>query len=236
MSSIDLRFGEWEHVLADVECDAQIGDPPYGERVHKGATPDGLVEAGLLIERIEYDWWTPDHVHAFVRSWSPRTKGWMCNMTSHDLIPAWEAAYEEVARYYFAPVPCICANPGARKTGDGPASGAVYLMVARPKREEFIRYPNAGGSVWGSLPHKYDYVRHVGEGGGGRGKPIVLLEAIIRDYTKPGDIVCDPVFGWASTARAARSMKRRFVGAERDREAYERAVRECGLGYQPVLL
>lgn len=34
--SADLRLGRWQDVLADVECDALICDPPYSARTHKG--------------------------------------------------------------------------------------------------------------------------------------------------------------------------------------------------------
>lgn len=33
---IELRLGDYREVLADVEADAVITDPPYSERTHKG--------------------------------------------------------------------------------------------------------------------------------------------------------------------------------------------------------
>lgn len=223
--SADLRCGRWQDVLADVECDAVITDPPYSKRTHEGqeAGADGAERLD-----VEYDHWTADHVHEFVRSWSPRTRGWMANMTSHDLIPHWEAAYAEAGRYFFAPVPLVCTNPQPRMVGDGPTSGCVYLMVARPKRRDFVYIGEGEGTRWGSLPGHYRYTRPPGQGGGGRGKPLLLLEAIVRDYTEPGDLVVDPCFGWGSTFQATRVLGRRGVGAEVDREAFAEAQRRLG--------
>lgn len=230
---VDLRLGRWEDVLADVEVDALVADPPYGERTHGGqeAGGDGSARRGELA----YTHWTPDDVARFVAHWSPRTRGWMACMTSHDLIVAWESAWTLAGRYFFAPVPVVCTNPAPRIVGDGPTSGAVYLMVARPRRREFLVLPE-GGPRWGSLPASYRYTRPPGEGGGGRGKPLLLLEAILRDYTEPGDLVCDPTMGWGSTLQAARVLGRRGVGAEVDPAAYAEAVRRLTLPIQPDLI
>jgi 23S rRNA G2445 N2-methylase RlmL len=35
-AGIELRLGDWREVLADVEPDAVITDPPYSERTHSG--------------------------------------------------------------------------------------------------------------------------------------------------------------------------------------------------------
>lgn len=214
--ALDLRLGRWEDVLADVECDALVSDPPYGERTHHGQEQGG---DGSARADIDYDHWTPDHVRAFVSHWSSRTRGWMACMTSHDLIPAWEAAYKDAGRYFFAPVACVCTNPAPRLVGDGPTSGVVYLMVGRPRSREFLVNED-GGARWGSLPGHYIYTRPPGVGGGGRGKPILLLEAILRDYTEPRDLVCDPCLGWGSTMQAARVLSRRGVGAEVSPEVF----------------
>jgi predicted RNA methylase len=51
---------------------------------------------------------------------------------------------------------------------------------------------------------------------GGRGKPSWLMQALVRDYSMEGDLVCDPLAGWGSTLRAAKAEGRRAVGAEID--------------------
>ena len=56
-------------------------------------------------------------------------------------------------------------------------------------------------------------------------KPVPLLEWLIRTYTDPGDLVLDFCFGSGSTAIACINTGRRFVGIERDRTFFARAVR-----------
>lgn len=104
-----VRFGAWEDVLADVDGVGLLAtDPPYGDRTHSGQEAERTDGAeGLAVNGLGYEAWTPDHVHAFVRSWAPRTRGWFACMTSHDLAPAYEAAYREAKLTTFAPIPCV---------------------------------------------------------------------------------------------------------------------------------
>lgn len=51
-------------------------------------------------------------------------------------------------------------------------------------------------------------------------KPLQLFQAILRDFTKPGDIVCDPFSGSGTTAVAAYKLGLNFVCIEKDPEYY----------------
>lgn len=224
----DLRLGDWRDVLRGEEVDAVICDPPYGDRVHSfvvqradETSPDGL--------RPDYTAWTRDNVFEFVRSWSARTRGWMACLTSHDLIPAWEDAYREAGRYVFAPlgcelpldavfpsIGCIVDGMSVRMLGDGPSSWTLHLMVARPRTKAMM--------AWGTLPGGY-HGPSGHESGGGRGKPDWLVQAHVRDYSRPGDVVCDPFAGWGSVASACAALGRRFIGAEVNIAAHDEAQR-----------
>ena len=57
-------------------------------------------------------------------------------------------------------------------------------------------------------------------------KPVKLLKKLIEIFTDPGDVVIDPCFGSASTARAANDLGRHFYGFEINKEFYRRAVNE----------
>lgn len=45
-------------------------------------------------------------------------------------------------------------------------------------------------------------------------KPVELIRQILLDYTKPGDLVCDPFMGSWTTARACKDLGRDFIGFE----------------------
>ena len=52
-------------------------------------------------------------------------------------------------------------------------------------------------------------------------KPIKLMAAIIRDFSKPNDIILDPFCGSGSTCIAAEREGRRWIGIELDNEYCE---------------
>ncbi len=210
-----LLHGDWRSVLTDTQVDAVICDPPYGGRTHDALTSrsDGHITTGL---RPDYKAWTPDDVSEFVASWSPRCTGWMACLTSHDLIPAWEAAYADAGRYAFAPVCCLVYGMSVRMLGDGPSSWTLHLMVARPRSRAMMQ--------WGTLPGGY-HGPSGRESGGGRGKPDWLMRALVRDYSRPGDLIADPFAGHGATLEAAEGMGRRYVGAEVEFEAFTEAQR-----------
>lgn len=217
---MDLRPGRWQDVLADVEVDAVITDPPFGARTHV-AWREGGAAAKLKRGPITYQAWTPEDVAAFVSSWSPRCRGWMVALTSHDLALAWQDAYESAGRYAFAPIPCVTWGGSIRLAGDGPSNWTVWAMAARPRTRE--------AQSWGTLPGAY--VTQGGSnvwregGGGGRGKPPSLMRALVHDYSRPGDLVCDPCAGYGTTLAAAAQLGRRAIGAECDPEVHAEAMR-----------
>jgi len=220
----DLRLGRWQTALADVrEVGALIADPPYSERTHSAETTrnDGVDAAGLTPD---YPPWTPDDVHEFVQAWSERVSGWMVCLTDHALIGAYEDAYEAAGRYVFAPVPCCIGGMSHRMQADGPSSEVVYAVVARPRSREFVDLKwNMRGYYEG--PSIRNGRRGGSVSGKGRGKPPWLKHALVRDYSRPGDLVCDPLAGFGGTLAAALAYGRRAVGSEMDLAAYREALR-----------
>ena len=54
-------------------------------------------------------------------------------------------------------------------------------------------------------------------------KPLALLQALVRDFTQPGDLVLDPFMGSGTTGVACLHEQRRFVGIERDPDTFAQA-------------
>jgi site-specific DNA-methyltransferase (adenine-specific) len=55
-------------------------------------------------------------------------------------------------------------------------------------------------------------------------KPLSLIRDLVRITTNPGDVVFDPYMGSATTAVACLELGRRFIGVERNRQYFARAV------------
>lgn len=212
---IDLHHSDWRHL--DATCDALITDPPYGPSTHKGHDAGGpqiLSATGQATRRaLTYAPWNEDEVNAFVGYWAPRTAGWMACFCSHDLVDAYQSAYRANGRYAFAPVAIIQKRP--RLLGDGPASWLLYLMTSRPASRAWQK--------WRCLPGKYDAKLERGAPIVGA-KPVSLMREIVRDYSNPGHVVCDPCAGWGSTLIAAAEEGRHAIGCELDENTFAAAT------------
>jgi site-specific DNA-methyltransferase (adenine-specific) len=231
----ELRLGRWQDALADVgEVDALITDPPYSERTHKGASAhngvyDGRAADSVARSGLGYDAFTEADVTAMVDAWAPRVRGWMCFLTSHDLVPAYEAALRAHDRYVFVPLPCIQRGLNVRLGGDGPSNWTAWLVVARPRAHR--RWGTLCGAYVGT-PNDPQLGRKDRISGG---KPLWLMRALVRDYSRPGDLICDPCAGAATTLIAARAEGRHSVGAEMDPATHALAAKRIGRPYTPML-
>ena len=233
---IDLRCGDWRDVLAGVgEVDALITDPPYSERTQNGHSQ--VLRKGAMPDRVErtsihYDHWDEAAARMFISSWTPRVRGWIVILTSHDLYFPMRSELEAMGRYVFHPIPCIVRGMSVRLCGDGPSSWTVWAVVARPR--------NAAFTKWGTLPGAYTGSRAERSVSSTRkfagGKTLWLMRAIVRDYSRPGDLVCDPCAGYGTTLLAAEGVGRRAIGAELDPETHAKAMQRLNGGCQYDLL
>lgn len=254
MNELELRLGRYQDALADVgEVDALITDPPYSERTHVGhnegaaaatrvtqpdktyvserSGPKRKYSQGIHRRQLAYDAWTAGDVREFVQAWEPRTRGWFVAMTDHVLAPAFEEALTKQGRYVFAPLHFMHVGSRVRLSGDGPSLWSTSIVVARPRSPRFLR--------WGALPG--GYVLPVGHSERGApaeiigGKCLWIMRALVRDYSRAGDLVCDPCAGAASTLIAAAIERRRAIGAERDETTHARALKRIKRGFTPAL-
>lgn len=213
-------MGRWQDVLKGVSCDSLICDAPYSERTHKGSEPQSHIR-----DPIKYACWGEYEIVEFVESWLPRTRGWFVSITDHFLYPVWERQLAARGLYVFSPIAVVETGSRVRLQGDGPSQWSSWMVVARPRGEPY--------SKWGTLPGAY--IAKAQDKPVMGGKHLGLMRAIVRDYTRPGDLVCDPCAGGGTTLLAALSEGRRAVGAEMDPEHYEIAKKRLAAGYTPPL-
>jgi len=222
----ELRLGDWQDVLADVEADAVIGDAPYSARTHGGHDETEALEGRRALGYVAL---TEGMASMWGYRWVGMSRGWVVSLTDHVLARQWSRGFDTAGRYVFAPLPCIERGGRFRMGGDGPACVTVQLVAARPRSTPDGRFPH-----WGSLPGYYICTREKKAVVGG--KPIAMMRDIVRDYSRPGDLVCDPCAGGGTTLVAAIETGRRAVGAERDEATFTAAVERLRrTRYQPTL-
>ena len=224
-----LILGDARDVLPQIgRVDALITDPPYSERTHAGhdtgavAPRDGAARLALGYAAL-----SGDDCKALAAAFHAYCDGWVVWMTDHTLAPSIMDALRDAGRYVFAPLPFFQPGRSVRLTGDGPCSWTDWIIVAR----------TAAQSRWGTLPG--GYIAGPGWNDKARmgGKPTALMRGLVNDYSRPGDLVCDPFMGAGTTGVAAVTMGRSFVGVEIDREAFATACRRIeAAARQPDLL
>jgi site-specific DNA-methyltransferase (adenine-specific) len=67
-------------------------------------------------------------------------------------------------------------------------------------------------------------------------KPLALMEYLIRTYTNEGDTILDFTMGSGTTLRAAKNLKRRCVGIERELHYCEVTVRRLEPAFEAALI
>lgn len=232
-NGVDLYLGDCRDVLPTLGAvDHVITDPPFSARTHEGhdagpgingGTPyDGATRKGL-----GYDCWTEVDATEFVNLASSICSAWMVIFNDDVLALHIRYAMEDAGRYAFAPLPFYAPGSRVRLSGDGPSSWTIWIMVSRTKAQ----------SRWGTLPGGY----LAQEGWRDReymgGKPVKLMEAIVGDYSRKGDLVLDPFMGSGTTGVACVKLGRRFVGCEINPESFNKAVEriECAMNETALL-
>lgn len=240
-ATIDYRFGAYVDALDDVErVSCVITDPPYSVKTHKGHNSGGAMGGytpkqmsaarakygSQVLRSIDYSAWAAEDVDRFVDFWAPRNLGWFVALSDDNLGPAWKAAYARHGLYVFQSVPIIIPGMTVRLAGDGPSSWAVYAFVARP----------AHLSGWGTLRGAYvlpkGYSEKLTVVGG---KPLWVMQELVRDYSNPGDLVCDPCAGAGTTLRAAVTLNRMAIGSELDEKTHAKGMKYLSKSYMQPL-
>ena len=240
---MELRCGRWQDVLAGVgEVDAVITDPPYSERTsggYRSATDFGDVPVaadkrglkrgkGSAMPRtrfeLQYSPLTIEGVRQAVAEIIPAQ--WWVIFGDHISSRWWEAELGDAGWLTFAPVVWVRKGSPPRFCGDGPANSCEWITVARHKG----KLPKTMGSRPGHYEHSIQCEKVVTGG-----KPIGLMQSVVRDYSDPGDLICDPCAGGGTTLLAAAIEGRRAIGAEMDPATFEKAVKRLSAGYTPSM-
>lgn len=209
-----LYLGDCREIMPTLgTVNAVITDPPYSGRLHThfehgvsvpnrdGAAREGLGYASLSLE----------DVCALAQAFNAISLGWVVWMTDSDLAKAVRDEMESLGRTSFPPLPFFHPGRSVRLSGDGPSSWTDWIVVARTKAQ----------SKWGTLPG--GYVAGPGWNDKERmgGKPTLLMDNLVRDYSRPGDIVLDTHMGSGTTGVSCVKAGRSFIGCEIEEAAFE---------------
>lgn len=224
---IQVYLGDCRILLPQLPpADVMLTDPPYDEETHTGAR---RVKAGGGAEAIPIRF-APMNLSKDLAGLLDRTTRWALMFCSLEML----GDYRTYAQDWWVRSGFWDRLHGAPQiTGDRPAHpGDGIAIMHRPLsagRKGPMRW-NGGGNrgIW-----RYP-VLHGVERGSSRvhptQKPQGLIEALIVDFTDPGELIIDPYAGSLTTAVAARRLGRRCICIEGEEEWCHAGVQRLAQG------
>lgn len=210
---IVVHLGDCREILPEIGVvDHIITDPPFSEQTHSGHNG---ISSRTNRTALNYGSLSEEEAVALATLFAARSAGWVVWFTDHTLAPTVRRTMKAAGRAVFAPLPFIQPGRSVRLSGDGPSSWTDWMVCAR----------TSALKKWGTLPGGYI----AGEGWKDKehmgGKPLRLMQAVVSDYSRPGDLVCDPCLGGGTTLVACVKLGRRGIGIERDPITFDKACR-----------
>jgi site-specific DNA-methyltransferase (adenine-specific) len=196
--------------------DHAITDPPYESHMHvskqsaRGVRTDGYASPRPV------DFEAIDEVRASCTPLMTEScNGWFIAFCTPEGIAPWRDAVEAAgARYKRA---CFWIKPDSAPqfNGQGPAFAVEPFVTAWCGRG-VSRWNGGGRRNWWVFPtNNLDR-----QGDHPTEKPLDLMIELVRLFTNESDLICDPFMGSGTTAIAALSQGRRFIGIEQDPKYY----------------
>ncbi len=231
--SFELRCGDCLDpatglvTLADKSVDCILADPPYSERVHSKtmrSSPGSPGKWGHGISQrrqLGFEPITTEQMEIVTKHAARVARRWVMFFCDLEIAHKWFAAGAASGLEYVRTGVWVKPGSTPQFTGDRPAPGCEGLAIMHPPGRK--RWNGGGASaVWVNPPVR------IGQDETGRHpsqKPEAIMEALVKDFTDPGETILDPFAGSGTTGVAAIRLGRRFIGWERDEKYHRIAAR-----------
>jgi len=200
--------------LADKSVDIVCVDPPYSEHVHGNArSTDGAKHEVSFAHLSELT------RAAAAQQFARLSRRWILVFCEIEGAHLWRDSLEANGLEYIRTGQWVRTNSMPQITGDRPAAGTEAIVIAHPFGRK--RW-NGGGrpAVWSHPLAQVDGPRlHPTQ------KTESLMNALIRDFSDPGELVLDAFAGSGTTGVACIRNGRRFIGWELNPEYYAAATK-----------
>jgi site-specific DNA-methyltransferase (adenine-specific) len=201
--------------LPDKSVDHVICDPPYAKWVVNSCKtgPDGGFQGGEA-RPLGYEGISDEQRTSVAGHFARVARRWILVFCDSESTGLWRAALEAGGARHKRIGVWVTPNPTPQFTGDRPGTGFESIVIAHvPGRHRW----NGGGrpAVWiFNRPENGSAERAAT--GHPTPKPLPLMLGLVRDFTDPGELICDPFAGSGTTGVACKRLGRRFIGWERD--------------------
>ena len=214
--------------LGDRSVGMVLTDPPYSEHVHasvrRGETAwkSGVISS---ISPLGFDALTGATRNEAAAQFSRVASRWVAIFSDTEGDHLWRSECEGMGLDYVRTCFWHKLLGAPQFTGDRPAVACEAITLCHP----------AGRKRWNGGGRQGLYSFAIAMGRPGRQqedarvhttqKPLALMEALVSDFTDPGELVCDPFAGSGTTGVACIRLGRRFVGWEKNEKYFDVAVR-----------
>ena len=204
--------------MADKSVDVTITDPPFSAHVHAMLGKEQAVGRESR-DALTFDAIDPAVAAAVAREVCRVTKRWALFFCDDRVLHLWIAAVESYGWAFVRGGIWIKPDAMPQMSGDRPSTGAEHIVIAHAPKRGRMRW-NGGGrpAVWNCGIERKDRVHPTQ-------KPLDLMEALVSDFTDPGEVILDPFAGSGTTLVACKRLGRSAIGWERDPAFHAAAVR-----------
>lgn len=202
--------------LDDGAVDIVLGDLPYNDDTHVGARTNKKGTNG----EIDINFAPLPPPETFLPALLRCSRRWvLCFCALEQLGVYQSAAHDQYVRGGI----WDRTNGTPQKTGDRPAQGAEGIAILHrlsPSGARKYKWNGHGKRAVWSGPICDDPTRkHPTK------KPRWLMDALLRDFAEPGDVILDPTMGEGTTGEACLGMGLSFIGCEIDPRYHALAVK-----------
>lgn len=221
----ELYLGDCLEILPTLPAvDHIICDPPYEVDVHnsnkKNAAKLERYDGAKGFDLIDFE--SVELVRApFVQAAAAKCRGWFIAFCTSEGVARWADVINAQPGLKYKRA-CVWVKPDStpQLNGQGPAQGAEHFVCA---------WGGAGHSRWnaggkrGVYTHPVNYPGRTGLHP--TEKPVPLMVELLRDFTRAGQVICDPFMGSGTTGVACVETGRRFIGIEISEKYFDVACR-----------
>lgn len=216
--------------LADKSVDHVITDPPYEaeahtlqRRVKRGSGGQVQLDDGRVayVEPLSFEPLSFETRSSVGRETGRIVRRWVVAFGQVEAAMKWRDAMEAGGLNYRRTGVWVKPDGMPQYSGDRPGMGYESIVIAHATgRSKWNGGGRHGVWVFNKIgPEDRNRTGHETQ------KPVALMEALVRDFTDPGELVCDPFAGSGTTGVACIRLGRRFIGWERDPKYFAVAVK-----------
>ncbi len=223
--TVDVRRGDCLDAaiglpsLPDGSVDHFLLDPPWSVRVHSRFGTERRSDGGRGRGALTFPPLDAPTMRKVATEIGRLCRRWCLILVDELSLALWVTELEAAGMEYVRHGVWVKTDAMPQWSGDRPAVGTEEILIAHARGQRKRWHGGGRKAVWTGPAQEPGVMRRHP-----CAKPLWLLEALIRDFTDPGDLVCDPYFGSGSTLVAAKRLGRRALGWELDPSYYAAAL------------